>query len=308
MATQVIRDPFGNISGMGGAPSYAAPTLGTGLYNYTDPFRSGGAAAAVPTEAARASARAMPYNVSLVESINAVNRAAQEAASAARLGPTGQEIKETALGNISRSAAGLLDPQTEAMLQSGIAQYGAASGMGVDSANLAAAYRRALGRTIEEQQAGAESRYLAMLAGEPVAPVFTDWSSMMYSPSAYAATAESEAKRMQDESQFQRDLAYRYAALGAGGAGRGGGYLPSGSMETTAPTQMAAPMLSAEPETYQAPFTTEDWWQSIGWTPPTSEAPTETGNSIFDLPIMTTGSTLNQYGLPEWDWVYGPPA
>lgn len=113
--------------------------------------------------------------------INQFNQNAQTQANQARLGPQGVATQATALENAQREAQGLLDPETESMLQQGIAESGIGSGMGVDSANLASAYRRALGLDIAATEALGQKNYLDLLAANPAAPLF-DFGGLLTTP------------------------------------------------------------------------------------------------------------------------------
>lgn len=176
------------------------------------------------TGAAQSNLAASPYNVQLADIINATNRAAQQAANAARLGPGGEQVQANILGNLQRTSAGLLDPATEAMLQSGIAQSYGGRGFGVDSPALASAYRRALGKTLEETQAGAAKQYEDLLAVNPAAPVYNAGELVM-SPQTYTGAAEEQARlnletaRIAEQSRqnaLQRQLAYDQLAQETG--------------------------------------------------------------------------------------------
>lgn len=145
------------------------------------------------TGASQSNLAAMPYNVQIADIINATNRAAQEAANKARLGPGGEAIQSNLLTNLGRQSAGLLDPQTEAMLQSGMAQSFGGRGFGVDSSALAAAYRRALGQTIEGTEAAAAKQYEDLLAANPAAPLY-NMENLMVTPQTYLSGAESNAR------------------------------------------------------------------------------------------------------------------
>ena len=104
--------------------------------------------------------------------VNAQNIAAQTQANQARLGPSGVALQSTLLGNAQRQAEGLLDPETEQMLREGIASSGVSSGMGVDSPNLASAYRRALGLDIKDVENQGLQAYNQLTSDNPGAQVF----------------------------------------------------------------------------------------------------------------------------------------
>ena len=155
---------------------------------YTDPFTPGTPAYQYPTDWNAANYAATPQMSQLATQINTQNQAAQQAANAGRLGPQGQATQAAALNNAQRETEGLLDPATEAMLQQGIAESGTASGMGVDSANLASAYRRALGLDITATEQAGETSYLNLLAANPSAPIFGE-ENLLVSPAQPAQQA-----------------------------------------------------------------------------------------------------------------------
>lgn len=205
---------------------YTGPTGGYG-YGY-DPYGGGGAAATLPSNTAKSNLGAASDITQLTQLINQLNAANQKALNESRLGTQGQQIQANLLANTERESAGLLDPQTEAMLQQGIAQGGAADGFGVDSTNLAAAYRRALGETIEGTEAQAQKQYLDLLAANPSAPLYNASESLV-TPGQYSATAAAQAQRQieqqrfaQQALQFEAELAAQQRALARRGGGGGG--------------------------------------------------------------------------------------
>jgi hypothetical protein len=111
------------------------------------------------------------YGINTASQVNAQNRYAQTLANQSRLGPSGVALQDTLVGNAQRKASGLLDPETEQMLRAGIASSGVSSGMGVDSANLASAYRRALGIDINAVEGQALTDYSRLTGDNPGAPV-----------------------------------------------------------------------------------------------------------------------------------------
>jgi hypothetical protein len=111
------------------------------------------------------------YGINTASQVNAQNRYAQTLANQNRLGPSGVALQDTLIGNAQRKASGLLDPETEQMLRAGIASSGVSSGMGVDSANLASAYRRALGIDINAVEGQALTDYSQLTGDNPGAPV-----------------------------------------------------------------------------------------------------------------------------------------
>src|ERR1019366_9424518 len=137
----------------------------------TDPFGAGSAAYNLAGNNANSNLAASGSMIQLADIINATNQAAQQSANAGRLGPQGVATQNSLLTNAQNQAQGLLDPQTEQMLQQGIGAGGNASGMGVDSANLAASYRRALGQTINSTEQQGQTNYLNLLSACPSAAV-----------------------------------------------------------------------------------------------------------------------------------------
>ena len=251
------------------ANNYSAAPGGT----YADPFSMAGGAGQIAQNTAVSNMGAAANNTRLADLINATNQAAQQAANAGRLGPQGQQIQANSLTNIERASAGLLDPQTETMLRSGINEnFG---GGDVDSPALAAAYRLATRKTIESTEADAEKRYINMLAANPAAPIY-NMGELMMNPATYAGAASAEAGRQltaqeaalarQQQSyesslarQQQQDLfyaaqaeaaqraqdtlAYQYYAANLAAAGRGGGNVagPEGTRTLSAADYNSSP-------------------------------------------------------------------
>lgn len=171
-----------------------------------DPYGLGSAASEIPTTTASANLAAAGYNVQLADIINATNRAAQQAANAARLGPQGQQIQGNLLANAERESAGLLDPQTEQMLQASIAARGIGSGQGVDSPALAAAYTRALGTNINALEQQGLQNYTSLLAANPAAPIY-NMGDLLTTPGTIASAAANQAAIQSRERQFLAELA-----------------------------------------------------------------------------------------------------
>ena len=188
--------------------------------NITDPFGAGSAAYNLAGNNANSNLAASGSMIQLSDIINATNRAAQTAANDARLGPQGVATQNNLLTNAQNESAGLLDPQTEQMLQQGIAAGGNASGMGVDSANLAASYRRALGQTINSTEQQGQTNYLNLLSANPSAPIY-DMSGQLVNPQTYAGVANSQAN----------------LAAGGGSGGGGGGRVGGGNPVGNTPAQ-----------------------------------------------------------------------
>lgn len=189
-------------------PSRPAPTLPS--YNPA-PVQS-----ISPTQIAAQTAQgnlaAAGSNTHLADIINAVNQAAQQAANKGRLGPQGEAIQNMLLENTMAQASGQLDPTTEMMLRSGIAQRYGAAGMGVDSPALYSAYTRATGGNIlANEQAGLQG-YLQLLAANPSAPIF-NMGELMTSPGTVAQVSEANASRQQSANQFAANYALQQAQL-----------------------------------------------------------------------------------------------
>lgn len=178
-----------------------------------DPYGMGGQAAEIPSTTAQSNLAAAGYNAQLADIINQTNVSAQQGANAARLGPAGQAIQGQLLTNIGRNAAGLLDPQTERMLQARIAASGIGHGMGVDSPSLASAYTRGLGTNINALEQQALDSYLKLLSGNPGAPVYSP-SQQLTPPGTMASAANAQAARDAATRQFLAQLeAQRQAEL-----------------------------------------------------------------------------------------------
>ena len=243
-------------------------------------FGAGGDASQVATGTAQSNLAAAPYNVQLADIINATNRAAQQSANNARLGPQGQQIQSNLMTNAERASQGLLDPQTEAMLQQGIAARGQAAGFGVDSANLSAAYQRAIGDSIGQRQALGQQNYLDLLRENPSAPIYGMQEGNI-NPQTYASTATTEAARRMAADQFNKDLAYKYAALARSGGGRGGG----GGAPSYSPVLSGGSGAPASNNLGDYTYTP---------TPPKMDA----SGKYYDLPTGNTyGNVMNPNGL-----------
>ena len=271
--------------------------------NYTDPFGAGSAAYNLAGNTAQSNLAGSGSMVQLSDIINATNQAAQQSANAGRLGPQGVATQNSLLTNAQNQAQGLLDPQTEQMLQQGIAAQGNASGMGVDSANLAASYRRALGQTINSTEQQGQSNYLGLLAANPSAPIY-DMSGNLVSPQTYASTANNQAA----------------LAASGGGAATGGGRIGGGSPLTPTAAQSntvpsgggyagGAGQYAATPIGYTGDTSTIDYSNPFTYTSPSGSTLDWTGLSAGDVglggisdPAYTGTTTGNLGGLGLGDW------
>ena len=239
----------------------------------------------LPSDTARSNLASSPYNIQLSELVNQTNRAAQSAANAARLGPQGQEVQKTLLTNAQREAEGLLDPETEQMLRAGIAERGGASGMGVDSPNLASAYRRALGLDITATEAAGQQQYLGLLAANPSAPIYSP-SSGFITPGQYASVAEAQAAASAP--------APVSVSRGGGGGGGGGRYIPSAAEYNTVPYGGGYPGAGGV-----AQDQTDDIWD---WAASLGYDPSMVGQGSIAPATTSTGTTGNlaDLGFGEW--------
>jgi hypothetical protein len=188
---------------------YDPYNMGTSGYGRgQDPYGPSGSASSLAEDTTRSNLHAAPDIAKLSQLINSLNEASQQQLNASRLGPQGQQIQGTLLENIQAGASGLLDPTTEQMLRQNLASSGAAGGFGVDSANLASAYTRALGLDIADREAQAQKDYLAMLEQNPSAPLY-DASKLLVSPETFSQTASQQANRQIEEERLAQQ-AYEF--------------------------------------------------------------------------------------------------
>ena len=233
---------------------------------YQDPFGVTGDAYNTASNTALSNLGALGYNVQLSNTINAQNQAMQQQANASRLGPQGQQTQQNLLDVAQNQSQGLLDPATEQMLQAGIAANGMASGMGVDSPNLASAYRRALGQDISTTEAQGQSNYLALLAANPSAPIY-DMSGQLVSPQTYSTTAQSQAALQQQAQLAAQQLAAQQAAAQQSAAARSAPRnVPTAAEANTVPFGGGGGVVSNAP---------------IGWSPDASSYSGSGGSSVF---------------------------
>lgn len=199
----------GTASTRGGGSNYDPYNLPvTGGYGYgPDPFGESGSARNIATGAAEANLVAAPDMARLSELVNAINRAAQQAANMSRI-PGEANLEALSSVNIERGLQGLVDPTTEAMLRSNIAaQYGR-GGFGVDTPALSSAYHRALGLDIAALQEQAQKDLTAAVARNPAAPI-VDASSFLVNPQTYAAAAADQARRQLEQERIAQE-AYQF--------------------------------------------------------------------------------------------------
>lgn len=267
-----------------------------------------------PTQIAQQTAAgnlgAAASNTQLATLINEVNQAAQQAANASRLGPEGQGIQNLLLQNTAAQAGGMLDPTTEQMLRSNIAQRYGAAGMGVDSPALASAYLSATGRTVEDLQNQGMANYLQLLSANPSAPIF-NMGDLITPSSTYAQAASAEAARQQAAQQFAQtyalqqqqlqqqaqqaadQLAYQYYAANLRSGGYGGSSTPSASAWNT-----RAPAGGTDYGTN--PFNP---YQTVVYGPQESTT-TSSGNDFWYTPPAQTVT----YAQPNESLYYSPTA
>lgn len=153
-ARQVPGFPFG----FGGAVT-------TG--NSSNPLTSLTPSTLTPT----ANAGGVPNNLAdITNLINSLNRAAQQAANAARI-PGGSDLEAQSTANIGSELKGEVPADVVRMLAQQAAERGVATGA-AGSPNSMSAYLRALGLTSLGQQATGQSNLTSALARNPGAPIY----------------------------------------------------------------------------------------------------------------------------------------
>lgn len=279
---------------------------------YTDPFAVGTPAYNLAQNTALSDIAALPNWISVANRVNAANRTAQQQANEARLGPQGVATQATLLENAQREAQGLLDPQTEAMLQQSIAESGAASGFGVDSANLASAYRRALGLDITATEQAGQKNYLDLLAANPSAPIF-DLQAFLTNPGQYANVAANTPTTPDPTSTgaggggVTPTIPTTTTATGGAPSIGGGGLrtAPSRVVPTAAEAGLRAAGAGAgyPTTTYNAPLVASAGGSTLAWSG-------QDWSDLFNNPYTATpentvynpftDSSEYNYGLPSW--------
>lgn len=169
----------------------------------------------------RSNLAASPYNVQIADLVNATNRAAQQAANVSRI-PQAAELERLSSENIASGLRGEVDPATQQMLATSMAESFGGRGFGVDTPALSAAYYRALGMDIASREAEAQKELTAAYARNPSAPIY-GMENLLVTPGVYSQTAHQQAALAEQARQADADLAFKYAALGARGGGGGGG-------------------------------------------------------------------------------------
>ena len=190
-------------------------------FNYTNPGTSAGLNLA--GNAADQNLAAAPSLEALSQMVNQINRQANQS----RI-PGGAALEEQSSQNIANELAGNLPDSFIQNLRTGMAQRGAAGGMGVDSPNMNAAALRGMGLESMDVQARGQANLGA--AYNRAAPLW-DVSQGMVTPGLYESytqhQAQNELQRQQNaqaQSQYQSELAqrqkefeemqkYRYTAL-----------------------------------------------------------------------------------------------
>jgi hypothetical protein len=301
-ATQNLNEATSNLVTLPGGRVVDASTLGSGgsatggtAGSYADPFGVGSAAYNLAGNTANSNLAGSGSMIQMSNIINAQNEAQQQMLNNARLGPQGVETQNYLLENANREAQGLLDPSTEQMLQQGIAAQGNASGMGVDSANLASAYRRALGLDINATEQQGQTNYLGLLAANPSAPLY-DMSGQLVSPALYEKTAADQAN-----------------AQGGGGSGgtSSGGSGPRiiGGANPVGNTPAQNNTVGAGSGNYSTAAPTAK--TPTGWSPDTYSNYTPGGSSVFGNidtgngnsvdPFDPSGGLANPFGsMPDY--------
>jgi hypothetical protein len=271
-------------------------TTGTAAGAYVNPFGPGSSAYNLAGNTAQSNLAGAGSMVELSNIINAQNESQQQMLNNARLGPQGVATQANLLNNAEKESQGLLDPSTEQMLQQGIAAMGESSGMGVDSANLASAYRRALGLDINTTEQQGQTNYLGLLAANPSAPLY-DMSGQLVSPATYAQTAESQAALQ----------AANNTGTGGGGARIVGGSNPAGRTAAESNTGMGGSgNYSTTGPVAKTPVTATDTYAPVTW-----DNYTPGGSSVFGGinigggnsvdPFDPTGGLANPFGsMPDY--------
>lgn len=237
----------------------------------------------------------------LTEQINALNRSGQTQANAARI-PGATQLEQTSSENINRMLHGELPQDVVSMLAQSSAERGVATGS-PGSPNANAAYLRALGLTsLQEQQQG-EQNLSAAYQRNPAAPLF-DPTSQLLTPyqsgqlglqeGQLGLQAQAEADRVALEQQRlaqEADLASAAASRGTGNRS-GLSYAPSPAPATGSQTLTGSDIFGS-PD-----FSTQDWWNSIGFTPGQGVLPGSGSTTISgDL-----GTTQDSSSAPLYDW------
>jgi hypothetical protein len=261
----------------GGQQVDSSTVSGGGAGNYSNPFGPGSAAYNLAGNTANSNLAGMGSMIQVSDIINAQNEAQQKILNDARLGPQGVDTQNALLDNANREAKGLLDSSTEQMLQQGIAAEGNASGMGVDSANLASAYRRALGLDINTTEQQGQTNYLGLLAANPSAPLY-DMSGELVSPALYEKTAADQANAQAGGGG---------TAAGGGGSRIVGGANPVGRSPAEANTGMGG--------SGNYPTTATTAKTPSAWSPDTYTNYTPGGSSPFGLIDIGGGNTVDPF-------------
>lgn len=277
------------------AGGYTQTGTTTTTGDFSGAMGPGGLGPTMGAGAGQANLSAIPYNQSVSDWVNATNRAAQQAANASRLGPQGQQIQQNLMTNAERASAGLLDPQTEQMLRSGIAASGQYRGFGVDSPALAAAYRRALGQDITGTEQLGQQNYLQLLAANPSAPIY-DAGNMVITPSQYAQAVLGQAGLNRTVNTTQTGTDYR---LNPNPYQVGGGNMPYQPVYRGSPSPVSDPTDYGSAFTPAPVFTPPQNRPVTPWTP--GNAPP---NTAYD-PL--TDTSYNTYGQEPFDWMNLPP-
>lgn len=207
--------------------------------------------------------------------INNLNLNAQAAANKNRI-PGDAALESQSSANIGNELHGILPPDVLRLIQQQGAERGVATGS-PGSPNSNAAYLQALGLTSLGLQEQGQHDLSGAVARNPAAPIFDPTSQLMtpYQSSELALQQQAERDRVQLE---QQRLALDAAHVGGGGGGGGGrgGAAP-------APVTPFDPMVystrtgtGATASDLADTFTgnpTQEWWNSIGFTPGTGATP-----------------------------------
>lgn len=273
------------------SPAANADTSGTSLMS----FGPGQPAANLAADTAFGNLQAAPNIDTLTKLVNDINSTAQQKLNASRLGPAGQAVQDTLLGNAAAGAQGQLTPSELRILQMSAAERGAGGGFGVDSPNISSDFMDRYLRTSYERQQDALKNYSTLLADNPSAPLYGAQNNLV-TPGVYANTAAQQA-----------DLQYKYAALQAAiNAGNQNRAMNRGAAPTTTtappapsafPTFTPAPGPSYVPDYSNAPGVNYDPYYDLpGYEVPAPGTPSSSFSSLFP------SGAEPQQGVTDWQY------
>lgn len=185
------------LGGLQTAAPIATPATTAGLVGGMAPPSSttvyGQAPQTLAKDTAAGNLAAAPDMETLANLINQINEQNQQNLNKGRLGPQGEAIQNTILGNVAAGAAGQLTPSELRVLGLSAAERGANQGFGVDSSNISADFTNRYLKTVYDRQQDALKNYSVLLADNPSAPLY-GMEKNLVSPDLYASTADAQAK------------------------------------------------------------------------------------------------------------------